>query len=172
MAENRQFADIITGNRQKNHQFNDESRAAMIALRISGRSYGKIATEFNTTKSTVFNIYKRYTDENKTTPRPRPGPKSKFSESNRRYLDLQVKRNRSITIHELRKQADECGVSATTKTISRVMRATWGHKWRRKKRILLTKALAKQRLRFVLEWAPKVEELKKVWTPKGVAHIY
>jgi transposase len=167
MAENRQFADVITGNRQKNHQFNNESRAAMIALRRAGQSYAKIAVQFYTTKSVVYKIYKRFTDDDKMTPRPRPGPKPKLSEGDIRYLNLQINRDRSITVYNLRKQAEDLGVSMTTRTISKVMRATWGHKWRRKKRILLKKETAKKRLHFALEWAPKVEELMAVRTSKS-----
>jgi transposase len=163
MAENRQFGDIITGNRMKNHQFNNDSRAAMIALRHGGMSYGKLATQFGTDKSTIYRICKRWEIDHKTTPRPRIGAPNKLSESDITYLNLQVKKNRYVKMYDVQKQAEYLGISVHLSTIAKVMRATWGRKWRRRKRILLSKASAKRRLRFALEWLPKIEELKKVW---------
>jgi transposase len=163
MDQIRNFGNNITGNRQYNHQFNDQSRSSIIALWVAGQSYGKIAKTFNCGKTSIFNIIKRYKDTGESTPAPRSGAPNKLSKANVRYLNIQVKRERSIPIFKLRQQAAALGIDVSTKTISRVMRPSWGHKWRRKKRILLTKASSRKRLRFALEWAPKVEELIKVF---------
>jgi transposase len=162
----RQFGQSISSNRQKNHQFDNDSRVSMVTLKKAGQSYGEIAATFHTTKSTVHQIVKRFENSGNFTPKPRSGAPKKLSDADIRYLNIQVKKDRSVPLYDLQKRISDYGVSVCARTIARAMKETWGHKWRRKKRILLTKKSASKRLRFAREWLPKVEELMSVWPTK------
>jgi hypothetical protein len=48
MSENRTFGTVISGNRQKNHEFPETARAAMLAMLEAGKSRDKEKVEYAT----------------------------------------------------------------------------------------------------------------------------
>ena len=95
------FRNGIIQNRLPNHQFNSQSRASMIALRIEGYTLRDIAKLFGTTSSTVHQIWRRFRDHYDSEPAPRSGAPKKLSEADIRYLSIQIKRDRSVPYFEL-----------------------------------------------------------------------
>ena len=67
------FRDNIIQNRQPNHQFNSQSRAIIITLRIKGYSLRRIAKLFGTTSLTVYKIWYRFYNNYDTELAPRNG---------------------------------------------------------------------------------------------------
>lgn len=70
-----------SANRQFNCQFTSEQRSAIVAEVSSGKSYAQVAKEFNTTKSTVFAILKRWKTTQSVDPKPQKGRPQKLTAS-------------------------------------------------------------------------------------------
>jgi transposase len=91
---------------------------------------------------------------------PRSGRPKKLSPTEVRYIVRMIKKDRSVSWNAL---VDKAGGHVSYKTIKRAVRAIFSRKWKSLKRPKIAKEAAARRLRFALDWLPKVEELIKVW---------
>jgi transposase len=157
----RVFGTIISGNRQRNCEFPPEARGAMVALRYEGKSYSALATQFNTTKSTVWNIVKRFQTDQTTSPKPRKGRPVKLTKAQRKYVILLLKRDRDIAWKAL---IGDAGVAVCVNTLRTAVGKHYSRKWRAIERIPLNKDSAFDRLAYCRDWLPNAAELLDVFT--------
>jgi transposase len=130
-------------------------------MQAMGESYRKIATQFNTTPSTVYAIVKRFKSEQTVQIKPRKGRPAKLSKEERKYVILLLKRDRDITWKAL---ATDIGVQVSVSTLRRVLGKHYSRKWRAIERIPLDKDTAHDRLAYCRDWLPFAEELLAVIT--------
>jgi transposase len=163
MAPNpRAFGTVISGNRRPNCEFPPEARGAIVALRLEGKSYGALATEFNTTKSAVWKIVNRFQTDQTISPKPRTGRPAKLTKEQRKYVILLLKRDRDISWKAL---VHDAGVAVCVNTLRNAIGKHYSRKWRAIERIPLDKDTAFDRLAFCRDWLPDVEELLGVFIP-------
>lgn len=155
----RKFGTIISGNRQRNHEFNSESRALMCNEIFRGRSYRDVASEFGTSPSTVHKIFKRWENDKMFISKARPGRPLKLTKSEIHYIILMLKKERHITYEALR---GSMGGRVSLRTIQRIVRRYYGRKWKAMQRIPISKETAKIRLRWVQAWKDDMDELMEV----------
>jgi transposase len=120
MPLSRQLCDRISGNRQKNRQFNEGSRMVMVAATAIGLSQSEIARCFRTCHRTVAKIVNAFDDRDAFTPKPRPGCPPKLSEAEKRYIIQQTKRNRRISWQCLLGTVTCAGWRVSMSTVQRV----------------------------------------------------
>jgi len=176
MTSGRSFGAIISANRRHRQQFDSVTRALIINEKSKGRSYRDVASEFNTTPSTIFGIYQRW-KHNKTIERkPNRGRKPKLTKAEIKYVILSLKRDRRITYDAL---VGVVGGKVSRSTIKRIVRTYYGRKWRAMQRIPLSKETAAQRLSWAQAWREDIDELIEVrgskvrasfWFSKGSPH--
>lgn len=159
MSERRSFGTVISGNRQRNHEFNSEQKSAMVALLDAGLSARKVAQQFGTTHPVVTRAAKRFWEHNTLKNKPRSGRPQILSAQKKRYILRAAKSDRRITYDAL------CNVATShvsSHTIRRFIRKHWCRKWKSLKRPKLTKETARERLHFCYAWLPNAEDLIKV----------
>ncbi|KAH7237953.1 hypothetical protein B0J15DRAFT_503223 [Fusarium solani] len=79
MPKRRSFGDLISGNRQKGHEFSPEAKGAMLAMLNGGMSLRAVAREFNTTHYAVTKIRDRFLKDGTTQNKPRSGRPQKLT---------------------------------------------------------------------------------------------
>jgi transposase-like protein len=153
------FGTEISGNRQYNHEFSSEARAAILAKLEDGKSLRAIAREFNTTHSSIQYIKQHWIKSHTTLNSTRKGRAELLTEAEKRYIVRMAKKDRDISWNCI-KTRSRTQVSA--RTIRRVVRRYFSRKWRALKRPSISKDAARQRLRFSYEMLPQVEEMMEV----------
>ncbi|KAH7190828.1 hypothetical protein DER44DRAFT_110101 [Fusarium oxysporum] len=78
-SEQRDFGTEISGNRQRNHEFTPEQRAAMVSEVYAGKSMRQAAESYNTDPATVYRTKKRWQEHHNNTSRPRKGCPKKLT---------------------------------------------------------------------------------------------
>ncbi|UKZ61081.1 uncharacterized protein TrAtP1_002353 [Trichoderma atroviride] len=73
MPEAQEPGAALISNRKRNHEFTAVQRAAICAQISEGKSYRVVAVEFNTSSSTVFNMFKRWKKNQTHESKPRKG---------------------------------------------------------------------------------------------------
>lgn len=145
MSSDVSFGAILSANRQRNCEFNNEQKAAMCSEIFAGESYQVVAEHWNTTKSTVHRIFKHWKSTQSFNNKPRSGRPLKLTQSEVRYICLLIKRNRKIGYAALIGAIDG---KVSKKTIRRAIQQFYKRKWKSMQRIPLSKETAAQRLRF------------------------
>ncbi|KZL82667.1 transposase, partial [Colletotrichum incanum] len=128
------FGPEISGNRGPNDELSQIERVAIVTAARCGKSYSEISRAFGCTRSTVRRTIQRYAGQHPT------GWAVTFRQQ---YHQLRAELNGRVSI----------------RTIKRILRKANIKKWRAAKRPFITKEAAAQRLAFVREWLPKIEEL-------------
>jgi transposase len=159
MADLRAFGTEISGNRQRNHEFNLESKGAILALLLCGKSYREVADAFSTTPSSIYRIKQRWDSERTIRNKPRSGHPEILSDAEKRYIIRAAKSDRGITYSAL---CDFATTDVSRQTIRRVVRKVFGRKWKAMERPKLTAAIARERLDWCRFWLPRVEGLVQV----------
>lgn len=159
MSSNVPFGTILSGNRKRNHEFNDIQRALIINEKTKGRSYRDVAQEFNTSPSTVHKIVKRWIDDSTISKKPRSGRPNKVSETDIKYILLLLKRDRQISYDTLN---NALGGQLSRTTIKRIIRKCYGRKWRSMQRIPLSNSTARERLLWAQGWDGEEDQLMEV----------
>jgi transposase len=154
-SEQRDFGTEISGNRQRNHEFTPEQRAAMVAEVYAGKSMRQVAASYSTDPGTVSRTVKRWKEHHNNVSRPRKGRPRKLSALEIIRINSFIKRNRSITWNEA---LLELGVEVSARTLRRRLERYWRRKWRSKKRIKLSKYDAKARLQHARFWIHRIDE--------------
>jgi transposase len=72
-SEDRSFGTEISGNRELNHKFTPEQRAAMMAELRAGKSQTDVAAHFHTTQGTASKTKRRWEDHQSLQSMPRKG---------------------------------------------------------------------------------------------------
>jgi len=115
-SEQRNFGTEISGNRQRNHEFTPEQRAAMVAEVYAGKSMRQVAASYSTDPGTVSRTVKRWKENHNNVSGARSGRPQKLSA--RKIISIQsfIKRNHSITWN---KALLELGVKISARTLRR-----------------------------------------------------
>lgn len=143
MSENRSFGDIISGNRQKNHEFSPEAKAAMLAMLEAGLSQRAVARQFKTSHGAVAKVLKRFRETGSVKNKPRSGRPSVLNRAQKLYILRMIRRDRSISWDALVSEFD-CKVSQST--IRRVVNYHYKRKWKAMERPKLDANKARERL--------------------------
>lgn len=159
MSQPRSFGTEISGNRQRNHEFTPEARAAILAWLSAGKSIKSTAREFNTTPSTVRGIKQRWNDDHTLHKRPRKGRPQILSETEKRYIIRMCKSDRRITWDAL---VNSTPTSVSRRTIRRTVSTFYKRKWKALRRPKLSEEHAAERLAFARDWIYRAEELVEV----------
>jgi len=155
----RSFGQQISGNRQFNHEFTPEQRAAIITELEGGKSQTAVAEEFKTTRSTIYRTKKRWTTQHKLQSKPRKGRPRALTPREIRSAKYFVRSVPRATVKQVQRALAK---TVSTKTIRRRLRELLLRQWRAAKRIPLTKEDREDRLSFGREWKEKEEELMEV----------
>ena len=159
MSHNRTFGQLISGNRQPNHEFSPEAKGAMLAMLEAGVSGRAVAKEFRTTHSAVQSIKKNFDTRHTVRNKKRKGRPQILTKTEKRYIIRMVMKERDITWDALTSGA---AGSASRRTIRRVVHTHFKRKWKAMDRPKLDKERAKARLQWCLAWLPDIEELLQV----------
>jgi transposase len=154
-SEQRDFGTEISGNREINHEFTPEQRAAMVAEIFAGRSYRQVAVSYHTDLGTVYWTKKRWDQYHNNALKLRKGRPQKLSALKIVRINSFIARNRIITWNEALFQLD---LKVTLRTLRRHLERYWRRKWRVKKRIKLIASHAKERLEHARFWIQHIEE--------------
>lgn len=160
MSENRSFGDIISGNRQKNHEFSPEAKAAMLAMLEAGLSQRAVARRFKTSHGAVAEVLKRFRETGTVKNKPRSGRPSVLNRAQKRYILRMIRRDRSISWDALVSEFDG---EVSQSTIRRVIKYHYKRKWKAMERPKLDANKARERLRFARFWLPRIDELEEVY---------
>jgi transposase len=96
-SEQRNFSTKISGNRQRNHKFTPEQRAAMVAEVYAGKSIRQVAASYSTDPGTISRTVKRWKENHNNVSGARSRRPQKLSARKIIYIQSFIKRNRSIT---------------------------------------------------------------------------
>ena len=72
-SKQRNFGTEISGNRQRNHEFTPEQRAAMVAEVYAGKSMRQVAASYSTDPGTVSRTVKRWKENHNNVSGARSG---------------------------------------------------------------------------------------------------
>ncbi|KAH7132906.1 hypothetical protein EDB81DRAFT_659661, partial [Dactylonectria macrodidyma] len=78
-SNNRSFGTKISGNRQFNHEFTPEQRAAIVAELHAGKSQRTVASDYRTTQGTISKTKRRWDTEHSNASRARKGRPKKLT---------------------------------------------------------------------------------------------
>jgi len=122
-------------------------KGEIIALHNSNHSLMEIETKVNRSRSTIHDFLSRYHERGHIENTPAPGRGKILTPQDRRRLVRETKKDRRQPLRELRNLvAPHCSI----RTVKRALAEEDIKKWRAKKRALLTKKHAKQRLAWAL----------------------
>ena len=159
MSEERNFGVEMSANRQRNHEFSSEARAAILTKLGEGIPVKEVARQFNTTPSTIRQTRKRWTEDHITHSRPRSGRPEVTSERDKRYIIRAVYQDREISWNSL---VGELDGRVSKSTIQKIVRREFKRKWKSMNRPKLRPEHARKRRAWARVWAPKAEELVEV----------
>lgn len=158
-SNNRSFGVEMSANRQFNHEFTPEQRATMLGELSAGKTLTEVASDFNTTPSTVYKTKRRWETYLNNGSRPRKGRPRKLTKLQIIRINSFINRNCSITWNDL---ILELQLDISKRSLQRHLHSHWRRKWRSKRRIELSEENAKERLEFARYWIPRVNELLQV----------
>ena len=155
-------------NCQSNCQFTSEQRSAIVAEVSSGKSYAQVAKDFNTTKSTVFAIPKRWRTTQSVDPKPCGGRPQKLTTPDCRYVLLQLKRDPNVTWDDL---VHQVGGHASCSTLRRIVEQHWGREWRASRQISAPKQDARHQARPGLRLGGSRSRTGRYRTPLAISPL-
>jgi transposase len=145
----RSFGAEISGNRRPAQELSPEARSAILYGLEVGESPTELARKFNVHRSTIYDTKKRFLQHNTTKSRPRKGRPQKLNETTKRWVYRMVRRRPDISWKAL---TVETPGQPSISTIRRALKKYHIRKWRSKKRIPLSKEVAKKRYDFARRW--------------------
>jgi transposase len=154
-----EFAAELTANRCKNQELSPGLRAAICTLVAAGNSERSVAELFHVSRDAVTKAIKLWNTQRTFTIPTRKGRPPVLTQKEKRYIITLVKRNRDLAKKAL---IDATGKKVSYSTIKRCLRAYNLRKWRAKRRIPLTKEVAKDRYNFACDWLENIEEFLRV----------
>lgn len=163
MPPQRQFGDLISGNRRRNQELSKEARSFIAGAKAVGGRSSEIAAQIGCAKRTINRTIQRLDETEKTSSRPRTGAPAKLDNRDEREILRIVRRTPEIKYSELKRQA---GVDVHKITLYRLLKEHGITNWIAKRRPKLTEAAREKRLAFALEhqhWG-YTEWSKVVWS--------
>ena len=140
----------LRANRRKNGELTPDQRLQIVhAITRLGAKTSTLAAEFGCTPKTIYNTIKRWRTHNSTESAIRKGRPPKFSARSHNLLYLQARRHPFYTYKQL--GASVPG-SPSRSTIKRILTRYCLAKRVSKKKIPISKALARIRLNWVRKW--------------------
>ncbi|KAK4207956.1 Transposase-domain-containing protein [Rhypophila decipiens] len=159
MSDLNEFASILTANRRRRGYLSPYMRAVIVTLHVVGKSQREIARLFGVHHSSIAATLEHWKNHHTFESKPKSGRTPALTRAEKRYIVNLAKRNRDISQKAL---VNAVGKKITYSTVKRCLRAHNMRKWRAKKRIPLTKELAKDRFDFACDWLDNIEELLQV----------
>jgi transposase len=159
-SELRAFGDILSGNRQSNQEIKPDVRAAIIAAVTAGQKQSAVARAFHISPSAVTRILQRFKETGSLDKSPRSGRPEVLSPREKRAIIRSTRTDHRVTRKQLVADLD---LKVSPSTIKRALNADNMRKWRSKKRIILSKESAAQRLAFICFWSEKEDKLVEVY---------
>lgn len=160
MATLRQFGTVLSGNRQYNHEFTPEARAAIVAAFLAGKTVAELTNIFGASApQTITNIIDRAQARGTTQTAPRKLGFYKTSFRDERRLFFLSAKYPEYSYAQL---ATSAGLNISGKTVKRVLHRYGRNKWRKAKRILLTDDDARERREFCAYWLKDPAKIKQV----------
>lgn len=153
------FICKLKANHRAKQELSPYVRVAICSLVAAGYTKQSLATLFGISRHAIRNTIERWDSHNTFDSRPRSGRPEALTPSEKRYILLMVKKDRRLARKAL---INAVGKKVSPSTIRRCLRAYHLRKWRAKKRIPLTKELAKDRYNFACNWLEKTDELVQV----------
>jgi transposase len=145
----RSFGTEISGNRRPAQELSPEARSAILYGLEAGESPTELARKFKVNRSTIYDTKKRFLQHNTTKSRPRKGRPQKLNETTKRWVYRMIRRRPDISWKAL---TVETPGQPSISTIRRALKKYHIRKWRSKKRIPLSKEVAKKRYDFARRW--------------------
>lgn len=153
------LARKLTENHSRNKELSPQVRLAICVLVAAGRSERSLATLFGVSRHAIHHAVELWESHNTFESRPRPGRPQALTRKEKRNIVRMVKKDRHLTIKAL---VNRVGTGVSLTTIRRCLRAGNLRKWRAKKRIPLTRELARDRYKFACKWLRNTDELLRV----------
>jgi transposase len=145
----RSFGTEISGNRRPKSELSPEARSAILYGLELGQSPSQLARKFEVNRPTIYDTKNRFLRHHTTKSRPRKGRPQKLSKATKRWVYRLVRRRPDISWKALTiKTPGQPSIS----TIRRALRKYHIRKWRSKKRIPLSKEVARKRYIFTRLW--------------------
>ncbi|RDW79716.1 hypothetical protein BP6252_04354 [Coleophoma cylindrospora] len=156
----RTFGTQISGNARiingKRRELTSEERAAIITGRQAGVPRNVLATDFHCSPSTINRTLARFYNHQSLSSLPRSGRPEKLTQAEKRYIRCMVKRHSRMTWKALILDSPQ---KVCKNTLRRILGKHFRRKWRAVKRIQLTKAHAKERLKHARYFMTRKVEL-------------
>lgn len=150
----------ISSNIRRGKELTPYQRAIIEGAACAGASIAELSEAHNIPKSTIKDTIKQAPLRHEGYSQPRPGRPQKTSEADKRLILRIVRKDPSLTYKQLR-EATRLEISHDI--FYRILKAAGITNWIAKKRLKLTKAVAKKRL----VWAKAYED----WTEEQWANI-
>lgn len=154
-----EIALILRAERSSNGELTSVMRACICTLIAAGRSERDVAQLFGVSRGAVRKAVQLWKAHHTFESRPRKGRPEVLTAKEKRYIITLVKRNRDLVKKAL---IEATGKKVSYSTIKRCLRAHNLRKWKAKKRIPLTKEVAKDRYDFACDWLENIDELLRV----------
>jgi transposase len=152
---NRSFGTEISGNREFNHEFTSEQRAAIMAELHAGKSQREVADNFSTTQGTISKTKRRWEQYHNLASQPRKGRPKKLTPLQLIRINSYINRHREITWNDV---LYELELDVSIRTLKRRLQSNWRRKWRSKRRIELSEEGAKARLEHCTFWLRHLDD--------------
>lgn len=162
-SENRSFGTEISGNREFNHEFTPEQRAAIMAELRAGKSQREVANNFSTTQGTISKTKRRWEQHHNLASQPRKGRPKKLTPLQIIRINSYINRHREITWNDV---LYELELDVSIRTLKRRLQSHWRRKWRSKRRIELSEEDAKERLEHCTFWLRHLDDYIRVGRSK------
>ena len=159
------FCQSLVADRKPRQEFNQQTRAVIVALSATGQSVRRIARLFSIGPGAVHNIIKTYEKTRNLQSMPRSGRPSIFTPKEKKYAYLLARRNPRATYHELISQLPR---HCHNSTIRRILQRFYLKKWRAQKRIPLSKVNRRVRYAAAKDFLQNEYDLKRVGGLKDV----
>ena len=149
----------LTAGRQPGQELSPFARAAIVGAVAAGASQSAVARAFCIDRKAVQRALQRFESSTSFGAKPRTGRPEVLTRREKRYIIQLAKRKPRLSIQML---TDTLDTRISRSTVRRVLRQHRMRKWRAKKRIPLTKAVARERYQFACFWLKNIEDLIRV----------
>lgn len=158
-SESGSFGPEISADRESNHEFTPEQRAAIMAELRAGKPQKEVAANFGTTQGTISKTKRRWENHHNLRSRPRKGRPKKLSALQIVRINSYINRHRDLTWQDV---LIELELDVSIRTLKRRLHSHWRRKWRSRRRIQLSEEDAKERLKHCQFWIHRLDDYIKV----------
>jgi transposase len=156
---NSSFGSEISADREFNHEFTPEQRAAIMTELRAGISQRQVAEHFNTTQGTISKTKQRWEQHHKLGSQPRKGRPKKLTPLQIVRINSFINRHRHMSWNDVLLELE---LEVSIRTLKRRLQSHWRRKWRSNRRIQLSEEDAKERLEHCRFWLRHLNEYIRV----------